>query len=195
MVILRLFARVYSSHPFGADDWLVGAAIIPGVAYTVCISIAVTHFGWDRHIYDIVPGPGNINEVKEQAISWAVQNLYFWTADLTKLSMLCFYRRAFTTPMMQKLVMLFLVITLLFHLVCLLLLCLECRPLNFYWEQYRVPAPAHGWCGNEGAGCRSKFPKSITLRSDSLIIRNLLSGGVKSSLEAGSWRTKLSLPP
>lgn len=151
MVILRIYARLFHFSA-GSDDWLVVLAIVPGIAYTVCISIAVTHFGWARHIWDIPPGPGNINEVKERAISWASQMLYVWTANLTKLSMLCFYRRAFTTPVMQKVVMWFLAITLVYHLLCIILLCVECRPLNFYWEEFRYPAPTHGVCGDEGTG-------------------------------------------
>jgi|ERR1700712_3705019 len=53
MVALRIFTRLHISKAFGIDDVFLLIAIIPCGAIAVLTSLAVTHWGWNRHIWDV----------------------------------------------------------------------------------------------------------------------------------------------
>jgi hypothetical protein len=53
MVGLRIFTRLHLSKAFGIDDMFLLAAIAPAFAIAVLTGVAVTHWGWNRHIWDV----------------------------------------------------------------------------------------------------------------------------------------------
>lgn len=53
MVAVRVFTRLHVSNAFGVDDVFLLIAIIPSGAIAVLTCLSVTHWGWDRHIWDI----------------------------------------------------------------------------------------------------------------------------------------------
>ena len=52
-VALRVYARVFVSHWFGADDWCIIFAVIFAIGMTVCVLLAETQYGWNRHVWDV----------------------------------------------------------------------------------------------------------------------------------------------
>lgn len=53
MVILRFFTRIRISKAFGIDDVFLLAALVPTFAITVLTCLAMTRWGWNRHIWDV----------------------------------------------------------------------------------------------------------------------------------------------
>ena len=151
MVLLRLYVRIFQTRSAGIDDWLALIAIPPAIALTATVSLAASHYGWSQHIWDFqYPGvdPGKL--IGERAISWASQMLYVWSSSLTKLSILYFYRRIFTSTYMRRIVVSTICFVLVYFMACFLMLLLECRPLSLYWHMLVLPQGTGGTCVNEG---------------------------------------------
>lgn len=53
MVGLRIFTRLTLSKSFGVDDILLVTAVFPAAAMAILTSLAVTRWGWNRHIWDV----------------------------------------------------------------------------------------------------------------------------------------------
>jgi len=53
MVAVRMYTRIHISRSFGIDDVLLLLAIPPATAVATILSLAVTRWGWDRHIWDV----------------------------------------------------------------------------------------------------------------------------------------------
>jgi len=53
MVTLRIFTRLTLSKSFGVDDILLVIAVFPAAAIAILTSLAVTRWGWNRHIWDV----------------------------------------------------------------------------------------------------------------------------------------------
>jgi hypothetical protein len=150
MVCLRMYARFFHTRSAGLDDYMIIAALPMAIALTVTVSLASTKYGWDRHIWDVDPGPHNENLVMERLISWISQMLYHCSSSLTKLSLLVFYRRIFVTKTMKWIVMGVICFTIAYFLTFFFALIFECRPLSHYWHILVVPEGTGGVCADEG---------------------------------------------
>jgi hypothetical protein len=53
MVVLRVFTRLRISKAFGVDDIFLLTALVPTGAITVLTCLAMTRWGWNRHIWDV----------------------------------------------------------------------------------------------------------------------------------------------
>lgn len=84
LVALRIYTRLRLSKNFGADDVAIIAAVFPTVSCAVLALIAVLHYGWSRHVWD-VPEDQLVTGLK---FVIAVEILFVTGASLTKVSML-----------------------------------------------------------------------------------------------------------
>lgn len=151
MVLLRIYARFFQTISAGIDDWLVIVAIIPAIGLTVTVSLAANEYGWSQHIWDYeYEGVDPTKLINERAISWASQMLYVWSNNLTKLSLLYFYKRIFTTHSIRIFVQVCIYFVMLYFMACFLTLLLECRPLTLYWHILVLPRDTGGVCVDEG---------------------------------------------
>ena len=53
LVAIRMYTRICISGSFGIDDVLLLMAIPPAIGVATLLSLAVTRWGWDRHIWDV----------------------------------------------------------------------------------------------------------------------------------------------
>jgi hypothetical protein len=151
MVILRVYPSFFQTRTAAIDDWLVIVALFPAIGLTITVSLAATRYGWSQHIWDfqfISQDPSKL--INERAISWASQMLYIWSSSLTKLSILYFYRRIFTTTRLRQFVQGVIYFVMLYFGACFFTLLFECRPLTLYWHILVLPKGTSGVCVDEG---------------------------------------------
>jgi len=89
LVTLRIYTRLRLSNNFGADDIAIIAAVFPTVGVAVLALVAVLHYGWSRHIWDVPPD----QLVTGLKFVIAVEILFVTGASLTKVSMLLLINR------------------------------------------------------------------------------------------------------
>lgn len=53
MVAARMYSRIVISRCFGIDDVFLLLAIPPALILAALLCLAVTRWGWDRHIWDV----------------------------------------------------------------------------------------------------------------------------------------------
>jgi hypothetical protein len=151
MVLLRIYARFFHTRTAAIDDWLVIIALFPAIGLTVTVSLAARRYGWSQHIWDFqYTGQDPSKLINERAISWASQMLYLWSSSLTKLSLLYFYQRIFTTTHLRRFVQGCIYFVMLYFAACFFTLLFECRPLTLYWHILVLPQGTGGVCVDEG---------------------------------------------
>lgn len=148
---LRVYARFFKAKVYGLDDYLVLAAWVPAVGLSATIWLAINKYQWNRHIWDVDPGPHGENLISERAISWACQMLYMLSSSLTKLSLLVFYKRIISRGRVTMVLNCFIALTTAYLVTFVLALLLECRPLAHYWYILVEPEGTGGTCADESA--------------------------------------------
>lgn len=105
MVILRVFTRIRISKAFGIDDVFLLAALVPTFAITVLTCLAMTKWGWNRHIWDVpldlvarglkLTGKVEIlcSKYAANITSVALEVLFGVSVSCTKISLLILTRR------------------------------------------------------------------------------------------------------
>ncbi|KAK7992382.1 hypothetical protein PG988_001176 [Apiospora saccharicola] len=86
---LRIWARKMGKASFGADDWLIVAALVPLSTYAIVCWIQVT-FGEGKHILYLKNSAGFVQGYVTCVVAYAI------CVVLSKLSILCFYCRIFS---------------------------------------------------------------------------------------------------
>ncbi|KAH8425101.1 uncharacterized protein LDX57_002850 [Aspergillus melleus] len=129
-VALRVIARVRVQHaPIAADDWFIFAAMLPVMATLVCTVLGGT-YGLGRHAW-VVPLD---NVIVVMQVLFAYVLIYIFTIPLIKMSIICFYRRIFG---MNAAMWFCIFLTLGYCVACTITFLSCCRPLSYYWTQYR----------------------------------------------------------
>ncbi|KAJ5591899.1 uncharacterized protein N7459_002268 [Penicillium hispanicum] len=129
-VVLRVVARLRRRVGFGVDDYLSILSMVLMIAMLIELILWCTIGGNGAHVKDL-NAKTMVNYFK---IFLANQFTYFVLCPSIKISIVCFYRRVFTTPRFQRFT---------FGLNCLIaawgtgifLACAgQCRPLRAYWD-------------------------------------------------------------
>jgi hypothetical protein len=83
---LRIFIRIRSSKTLGAGDVVLLPAILSAGGCAILTSVAMAHWGWNRHIWD-VPSPLVVQGLKATSESeklaserFADDPKFFWNA-------------------------------------------------------------------------------------------------------------------
>jgi hypothetical protein len=95
-------------------------------------------------------GVNNINLVQQRKMEWTSSMLYLLSSNLTKLSLLWFYRRIFTTEPIRRILLCVTIFVIGYFVTFIGVLLFECRPLNFYWTSSATPTP-NGTCADEAS--------------------------------------------
>ncbi|GME42048.1 hypothetical protein GTA08_BOTSDO06142 [Neofusicoccum parvum] len=148
----RLYARVIVQRNAGLDDLLIALAMIPTTGLAVSIGLADRIYGFDRHIWDTTAELG----VKGREITFAISGFYIISTGLTKISILCFYRRMATNTIERWFlwtVWASIAFVVGYMITFILTLCLGCKPIDSFWMQVDpIWAETHEWhCFDEGA--------------------------------------------
>ncbi|KAK7531182.1 hypothetical protein IWX46DRAFT_371515 [Phyllosticta citricarpa] len=88
-VAARLWARVMVNRNSGLDDALIVVALIFTSGLAISVMLGSRLYGFDRHIWDLTPTLG----VQSREITMAIEATYIIATGITKISILCFYRR------------------------------------------------------------------------------------------------------
>ncbi|GFF55517.1 hypothetical protein CNMCM6936_005640 [Aspergillus lentulus] len=131
-IALRITARLKVQHAnVLADDWLIGLALIPVTANLVC-TIVGGYYGLGKHVW--VVELDNVIVVMQLLFAYVL--IYVVAIPLIKLSIILFYRRIFGMNWVMW-ICAFLTVGYWFSCTIAFLVC--CRPLSYYWTQYRDP--------------------------------------------------------
>lgn len=127
LVALRIHASIVGKTSFGIDGWLILAALVPLTSYAITVWIAVS-FGEGRHSLFVTNVPGFI-QVYVAAITG-----YALCVILTKISILCFYRRIFSpVKSLQYSSWALCIFIVAYNVVLVLVTALQCIPLSALW--------------------------------------------------------------
>ncbi|KAF2656699.1 hypothetical protein K491DRAFT_691741 [Lophiostoma macrostomum CBS 122681] len=142
---LRLYTRLFIKRWFGSDDACIVLALICTIALTAIVLLANIDYGWDRHVYDIVPT--KIEPTLK--IAMAAKIMFTSAATFTRLSLLCFYYRLIHDSGKQLVLWTIhanvaLSIGIFVTFICLTIF--QCHPIRYYWT-FGSPA---GSCMDEG---------------------------------------------
>ncbi|KAH2640469.1 hypothetical protein KXW54_006431 [Aspergillus fumigatus] len=131
-VALRITARLKVQQAnVLADDWLICIALIPVTANLVC-TIAGGYYGLGKHVW--VVEMDNVIVVMQLLLAYVL--VYVVAIPLIKLSIILFYRRIFG---MNWVMWICVLLTVGYWFSCTVAFLVCCRPLSYYWTQYRDP--------------------------------------------------------
>ena len=92
-LLMRIYARVWITRAhIGLDDILIIASYFSCIVLTILIVIAVQHYGWETHIWDLDTRDPYV-VIMTRKISWISMVFYICTSSFTKMSLLVFYLR------------------------------------------------------------------------------------------------------
>lgn len=152
VVAARLWARCKIRRNAGLDDWLIVAALPFLIAYNVCHIMGFSHYGVDRHAWELTFDQA----VNARIVTWAIAISYIFVTSLVKISILCFYRRLgegalnMTWLWIVRCSIAFVVV---YAFIFILMVFVACRPMNAFWNKMDPAwALSHDHqCFNEGA--------------------------------------------
>ncbi|GLA40570.1 hypothetical protein AnigIFM63309_008404 [Aspergillus niger] len=130
-VILRIVARFKRKVHFGVDDYLCFACMLLLIGMLIELSLWVTIGGNGSHQSNL----SSETMMNFYKIFLANQFTYFSLCPLIKVSIVCFYRRIFTTRTFQWTSFSINTLIILWGLGVFLACALQCRPLRAYWDQ------------------------------------------------------------
>ncbi|KFY86619.1 hypothetical protein V500_07512 [Pseudogymnoascus sp. VKM F-4518 (FW-2643)] len=144
VLIIRLYARIVITRAgIGLDDTMMIISWVFAMGLTATVILAIQRYGWNVHVWDLPPS----DMVTSRKISWVSMVLYITTASLTKTSILIFYLRILVTKFDKMVTKITLGFVVAYYVGSFLVLFLQCRPLEHYWE-ILIPNSV-GTCINE----------------------------------------------
>ncbi|KAF2136680.1 uncharacterized protein K452DRAFT_202007, partial [Aplosporella prunicola CBS 121167] len=151
-VAARFWVRFFVQRNPGIDDALIVAALLPITGLAIATCLAGRLYGFDRHIWDLPPDLA----VQSRQIHMVIAAMYMVSTGLTKISILCFYRRMevgiiknwFLYTVWTAIAFVFAYMS-----AFLLTLFFGCRPTSSYWNKVDPSwAKTHQYhCLDEGA--------------------------------------------
>ncbi|KAE9368311.1 hypothetical protein N431DRAFT_347037 [Stipitochalara longipes BDJ] len=139
IVGLRLYTRLVICRSAGLDDLFIALAAVPAIGLTIAVCLAASRYSWDVHIWDVPLQ----NIIPSRQVTFTAQFLFLWATNLTKISILLFYRRL-SAPSMKKIFDYCVCGTLAFvvcYTIALSIALLKvCTPLAGFWD---VSVPHH----------------------------------------------------
>ncbi|EER26245.1 hypothetical protein D8B26_003399 [Coccidioides posadasii str. Silveira] len=151
VVGLRLWVRFRMQREPGVDDYIIAAAVLPAIGLAVCMGlINPLHEGY-RHIWD-TPIQNFVAIIK---LNWIAQVFFLFSNILTKISVLVLYMRVIkgtANKIFLNVVRGAIGILVAYATSGIVLLCLQCKPITAYWDQFNLLNPPKGkyTCWDEG---------------------------------------------
>ncbi|KAK2589500.1 hypothetical protein QQS21_012821 [Conoideocrella luteorostrata] len=143
--VLRFHSRWTSARQFFATDWVLLAAEVVYIIYTVISFVSLLKGGVGHHVEQL--GPGRIQLILKLLI--VIQITYAVCMALLKVSICLLYVRIFPQRWIKICSYGIILLSASWALYTILLGLLICRPIAALWE------PKSGTCGDENAGYSS----------------------------------------
>ncbi|KAK6510297.1 hypothetical protein TWF481_005014 [Arthrobotrys musiformis] len=130
VMFLRLYSRGVLTKSIGLDDWLMTAALVFAIGLTSANCLA-PQWGWGVHLYDfkaewLVPA---------RKLAVATEVLFVPCVGLTKLSILAFYHRVFSSKSFRWFVYAGVAYTIVYSISSIVVVFLQAIPLRAYWDK------------------------------------------------------------
>ncbi|KAI1131565.1 hypothetical protein F5Y10DRAFT_261946 [Nemania abortiva] len=133
-VFLRCYVRIFMLKLFRPEDWLAVWTLLLSIAYTTFVMLCIRYGAGKRQ--DAVPLE-NIPKVLE--MRWAGEITYIATGISLKLTVGLFLLRICAKRWHKMAIYTALIVCVGFNVFYLLMATFQCRPVEFYWEQYTNP--------------------------------------------------------
>ncbi|KAJ5306827.1 hypothetical protein N7508_005842 [Penicillium antarcticum] len=128
---LRVFARLRRRVGFGIDDYLSMGAMVLMIGMLIELILWCAIGGNGTHVTELSPK----TLMNYWKIFLANQFTYFLLCPAIKISIICFYRRVFTTPKFQKASFALNTLIAAWGTGIFLACAGQCRPLRAYWDK------------------------------------------------------------
>ena len=129
-VILRLIGRRISAARYGADDFLIIAALVLTYGLNINEIIAV-HYGFGRHQLML-----SLDQIKNFLLNdWTIQIIFACAISVTRFSLLVFYHRLFPVKRFTIIAIIIGVVLIIWWLGFLFAIVFSCRPIASYWNK------------------------------------------------------------
>ncbi|KAL3427912.1 integral membrane protein [Phlyctema vagabunda] len=131
IMVLRVFTRCTISKSFGADDYLIIAALLPITGFTTIALLAELRYDLNRHIWDVTTD----NVISGLKVILASQIIFTVAQTLTKLSMLSLIYRIMsnTSVTLKNWTKFIMVFVSLCATTFIFVVIFQCRPMSNYW--------------------------------------------------------------
>ncbi|RGP77207.1 integral membrane [Fusarium longipes] len=144
VLVLRLFARRSTRAGYGIDDCLAVVAFIGALAYSVDNIVWLVGFGLGVPLKD---GPSHLTEDERleryYLIIWISSLAYTIAIAGAKFAILAFYWRLFRYSHTRIAIQVVLVLCIVWFLVRMFLLTMQCQPTAAYWDLDRRETHCH----------------------------------------------------
>ncbi|KAK6338572.1 hypothetical protein TWF730_002635 [Orbilia blumenaviensis] len=127
---LRLYSRGILTKSIGSDDWLMTGALFCAIGLTIANCLA-PQWGWGVHLYDFKPEW----LVPARKLAIATEFLFVPCVGLTKLSILVFYHRVFSSKSFRLFVYAGVAYVVLYSISSIVVVFLQAIPLRAYWDK------------------------------------------------------------
>ena len=129
-VILRLIGRRISAARYGADDFLIIAALVLTYGLNINEIIAV-HYGFGRHQLML-----SLDQIKNFLLNdWTIQIIFACAISVTRFSLLVFYHRLFPVKRFTIIAIIIGVVLIIWWIGFLFAIVFSCRPIASYWNK------------------------------------------------------------
>ncbi|KPA36879.1 integral membrane protein [Fusarium langsethiae] len=144
VLVLRLFARRSTRAGYGIDDCLAVVAFIGALGYSIDNIVWLIGFGLGVPLKD---GPAHLtpDERLERSylLTWISSLMYTTAIASAKFAVLTFYWRLFRYSHTRIAIQIVLVLCVLWTMVRILLLTMQCHPTAAYWDLDRRNTHCH----------------------------------------------------
>ncbi|OBS24573.1 hypothetical protein FPOA_05115 [Fusarium poae] len=135
VLVLRLFARRSTRAGYGIDDCLAVVAFIGALGYSIDNIVWLIGFGLGVPLKD---GPAHLTHderlERSYVLTWISSLMYTTAISSAKFAVLTFYWRLFRYSHTRIAIQIVLVLCVLWTLVRIFLLTMQCQPTAAYWD-------------------------------------------------------------
>ncbi|CAI6336433.1 unnamed protein product [Periconia digitata] len=131
----RLCARLLISKNAGLDDILISAAMLPLIGLTIAAVLGIRIYGFQWHAWDQTA----TTYITTREITLSIELLYMGATALTKISILCFYRRMSSGSISRVFIygvwgLILSVVA--YFIVFAFVIIFTCTPVEGFWRYY-----------------------------------------------------------
>ncbi|EPS36689.1 hypothetical protein H072_9747 [Dactylellina haptotyla CBS 200.50] len=130
VMALRLYSRGVLTKSIGTDDWLMTGALIFAIGLTI-VNCLAPQWGWGVHLYDFKPEW----IVPARKLAVATEVLFTPCVALTKLSILLFYHRVFSSRRFRYFIYGGAAYIISYTISAIIVVFLQAIPLRAYWDK------------------------------------------------------------
>ncbi|KJZ68931.1 hypothetical protein HIM_11674 [Hirsutella minnesotensis 3608] len=156
-VIQRFAFKIWTKMTLGTDDWMTLAALVLSLPSAVFNSHVLAPNGMGRDAWTL-----SFDQITTFIRFFSIEEiLYFLDIAVSKLALLFFYLRIFSSTSVRRILLASIVFVGLFGVAFVIVAILQCQPVSYAWDKWNGEHQGH--CLNIGAMVKSHAIISIAL--------------------------------